>query len=54
MRELELEMASLSDMARRERKPEFDSRVIALLNEQDNIAMAAKTFLGPNPNRGNA
>ncbi|HEY4256977.1 MAG TPA: hypothetical protein VGM66_07185 [Candidatus Udaeobacter sp.] len=56
MRELELEIASLSAIARSQRKPEFDSRLVALLQEQDNIALAATAFLGPTeyPNRGNA
>jgi hypothetical protein len=56
MRELELEMASLSDAIRRERKSEFDARLIALMNEQDNIAIAASAFLGPAnyPTSGNA
>ena len=45
IREVELEMAGLSQMARRERLREFDARVIALLKEIDDIAMAVRAFL---------
>ena len=45
MRDLELEMASLSLEARNKRMPEFDARLNALTENTTNIEAAAKAFL---------
>ena len=45
MRDLELEMARLSPDDRRERMPEFDARVIALMQDSDDIVRSAGAFL---------
>ena len=52
MRDLELEMASLSLEARNKRMPEFDARVNALMENTTNIESTAKTFLFGNGHRG--
>ena len=55
MDELNREMAALSANARRERMPEFDSRVIALMKRQDELGKAARVFLQQSANaKGNA
>ena len=45
--DLGTEMAGLSADTRRERMPEFDARVMALIKDQDNIELCAKAFLQP-------
>lgn len=55
MDELNGEMVALSANARRERMPEFDSRVIALMKRQDELGKAARVFLQQSANpKGNA
>ena len=47
MSDLGTEMAGLSADTRRERMPEFDARVIALMKDRDDIKLCAKAFLQP-------
>jgi hypothetical protein len=47
MRDLELEMASLSPGVRLARMPEFDARAIALTKDRSDVEAAAKAFLHP-------
>ena len=55
MHNLELEMAGLSPAARKDRMPEFDARVIALLKDAANIERSAEAFLRPSAHpKGNA
>jgi CspA family cold shock protein len=55
MDDLHREMSALSGHARRERMPEFDARVIALMKKQDELGKAARVFLQQSANaKGNA
>ena len=47
MHNLELEMAGLSPAARKNRMPEFDARVIALMKDHADIERSAQAFLRP-------
>jgi hypothetical protein len=47
MHNLDLEMAGLSPAARKNRMPEFDARVIALMKDHADIERCAQAFLRP-------